>query len=55
MAEHDEELHNIAEKAELGDETKSEVLSTAQRARIERNRLKARALRDARLVQRPNT
>lgn len=37
-------------------ETKTEEdLSTAQRARIERNRLRARALRDARLVQRPPT
>ncbi|XP_026737735.1 DNA repair protein complementing XP-A cells homolog [Trichoplusia ni] len=55
MAEHNKELPKIAEIDELGNGTKSEVLSSAQRARIERNRLKARALRDARLVQRPNT
>nr|XP_049692361.1 DNA repair protein complementing XP-A cells homolog isoform X3 [Helicoverpa armigera]XP_049692362.1 DNA repair protein complementing XP-A cells homolog isoform X4 [Helicoverpa armigera] len=55
----DELLHTEQEEAAAAAAAQAELsaaqaeLSAAQRARIERNRLKARALRDARLVQRP--
>lgn len=57
----DELLHTEQEEAAAAAAAQAELsaaqaeLSAAQRARIERNRLKARALRDARLVQRPPT
>ncbi|XP_075986580.1 DNA repair protein complementing XP-A cells homolog Xpac [Anticarsia gemmatalis] len=58
MASEEEEIaapEDIVETTSNETQTNEDSLTTAQRARIERNRLRARALRDARLVQRPPT
>lgn len=55
----DEENGKVMKKTKVSDETevdgdeKSAALTAAQRARAERNRQRALALKQARLVQRP--